>query len=225
MPRETSLRKAVEVLRSPAELVNQRPERERRVHTSSGNHHVRPSPERGSDWTSAKIGIEAQRFGDQRRPDTHLRDPKRAELVDAIHQVVTLDPGDSYRRPCSLGHGTERIGRGLRVHSTGIRHDTHLLLDEPRQVTPDHSDHVGRIPKCRILFPRPRKNPHRDLGKRLEEDVVTSPGVEQLRRSKRAVAPCTGRATDHNRSRSARLHDSFSPCRPDASRLGGLCRV
>jgi len=198
MAGEAALGKSIEIFGAPSKLVNQRPERKRGVHAASGDHHVRPGRKRSSDRPSAKVGVEAQWLGNERGPVTHFREAESAEFVEAVHQVIALDPSDAQRDARSIGHGAQRFGRSPRIHPARVRHHAHPLLDETRQVATDHRDHVGRITKSRIPLARSRENSHGDLGQRLEENVVAPPGIEQLRRSKRRVPPSAGRAAKHD---------------------------
>ena len=197
MPGQAARGQQVVVLRRPAELVHQRPERHRAVHAPAGDDDVSPFGQRTRHGQRAQVGVGAEHALRQGLPAHHVPRSGRAQLGQQRAHVIAQHHGNARLQAQAVGQGAQRIGAALGVDAPGVGHH----LDALAHHLGEHGLHgdvyeIGGVTEFGPFGARPSQHRHGGLGQVVEHQVVEGALFHELRCGHHAVAPEAGGAAD-----------------------------
>ena len=177
----------IEIARPPAEFMDQRPQRQRRIDNAPGDDDIGAAGQRRRDGKRPEIGVAAgQPVRRKRRAIGHV-DRAGGKFGGARRQVVAGDGRDLQVQPQFRQPPPQHRRQPGRVDATGIGDDPHPLFGNRRQMRADMDRHeIGREAARRIGQPHPAEQSHRAFGQIIEDDVI-DPGSQQLRHRQRRI--------------------------------------
>jgi hypothetical protein len=202
MAGERALRQPVPVVRAPAEVMDQRAQRQRRIDHPAGDHHLGPGIERRGDRARAQIGIGAGHpFG--QRPAVHRPHARGADRGPVGQQVVARHHRQAEGEALPGRLGSKGRGQRGRIHPAGVGDQPDALRPDLRQHRADRRQPVGHETCPRIARPLPGEDRHRHLGQIVAGQDVNPPALDQLARGVDRVAPggrgvADAQRTDHS---------------------------
>ena len=193
------MRELIEIVRSPAEFMHQRPQRQRRIDAAPGDDNIGPHRQRACDRRRAEIGVGAgdRVAGREGRAGEHLAIP--VDLVQPLDQLVALDDRDAERQPLTRRQFLHPRDARARVHATRVGDDPGAGVFQRAQIVLPHPvGEIARETRVRVAPAQIAQHRHRPLGQIIEREII-DPRRDQLWRRDRAVAQEPARAADPDR--------------------------
>ena len=154
--RQAAAGQFVQVVRLPAELGNQRAERERAVDTATGDHDVGALPQCLGDRKRPEVGIGADELERQLAPGLQVPAAHRSQRFDFARDVVADDNRHLERYSQLFQPHFERIAAADRVHASRVRDHLDPLAGDFDGERAHHAlDEVGRVSELGAPLPRP----------------------------------------------------------------------
>lgn len=188
MAGQCARRQQIEILRAPAELVDQRSQDHRAVHHPSGDDDVRALRQRRRDRERTEIGVGADDVFGEGRPGEHIAMAGRPQFVQSRAQVVAVDEGHGQREARLADHPLERRRQSGRIDAAGIGDDFQALRSDLMKMRADvNRQEIGPIARGGIGGLHPAEDAHRTFGQIVEDQIVESPIGQQLRHRERGI--------------------------------------
>ena len=150
---------AVPIVRQPAELMDQRRQRQRRVGRSAGNDDVRAGLQRLDERERSEIDVRAQDAladGLDARAAVEIVEAHsaRPHRVEPLENVVSRHDGDLRAADTGFfGGGGDGLRAAAGVHAAGVRHHLDIALDELRQQADGRRHDVPGVARGRDCAP------------------------------------------------------------------------